>query len=162
MAEVLSALESLGTSKIVDASVETTLQEVLQGRGNGVSKIGNYSIFADFSDNTESVVFVRNQTGGAVHKYIIANAVTANGGQQSFVVCMPIEWTPMHRDILVRIKAATGVPYHCPGGGFVEVQSDGQLVVGGQSGDFGTGDHERAREALQRAVLNSAARNGNS
>jgi hypothetical protein len=155
--DVRAALDRLKTSlpsKLESDAAESALIEVLRGSSFHQKIEGRLVIWSHHTPD-ESVVFIYDPTARLNSKYIIASPP---GGGRSFVVSMPIDWTPMHRDILTRIEAATGIPHGCCGGGYVELQEGDReikLLVGGESGDFGPGDHDRAYAAFQRAAESS-------
>lgn len=114
--------------------------------GNAVSEIGRYSAYCDYREH-ETVVFIHDPTGRSDHKYIFAE--TAN---HTFIVAAPMEWTEYHRQILARVRAATGQSAYCPGGGYVSVSHDGSLRVNSSSEEFGVGAHARAKAAFENAI----------
>jgi hypothetical protein len=133
-------------------SMEKAFIEALQGKD--VREIGRYQVYSDYCEN-ETVVFIHEPTGRSNHKYIFA---VADG--HTYIVAAPMEWTDYHREILVRVSAASGTRAICPGGGYVEVLSDGTLRVDRSSVDFGQGDHQRAKKALEDAVRRTGERQG--
>ncbi|NDC36712.1 MAG: hypothetical protein EBZ48_01525 [Proteobacteria bacterium] len=154
--ELLRRIGEIGTSRLESEDMERCLGKVLRGAATQVADIiGRYQVFADFTDKTESVVFVQDATGSP-HKYIIASDSDGPNGAHTFLIAIPIQWTPMHADILTRLRAAVGEGYRCLGGGWIELQDKGQLLAYGESGQFGAGDHEQARKAFTRAVMHSA------
>ena len=122
--------------------------------GKEVTEIGRYSVYSDYREN-ETVVFIHDPTGRSYHKYIFAETA-----DHTFIVAAPMEWTEYHREILARVRAATGKSARCPGGGYVSVSHDGSLVVDSSSGDFGRGDHARAKAAFEHAIRITGERQG--
>lgn len=163
IAEALKMLESLAPSKLEDSAMESALLGALISKSRAVQKIGTeekqYLIYTDYSDSSETVVFVHDPLERSRHKYIIASAYGPLGNEHSVIICAPMAWTPMHHDLLTRVWAATGALYVCSGGGYVDLSADNQIDVNGQSGDYGEGNHARALGAFQRAVRNSAQSN---
>jgi len=123
-------------------------------RGEDVREIDRYQVYSDYREG-ETVVFIHEPTGRCEHKYIFAKA-----DGHTYIVAAPMEWTGYHREILARVSKASGSPAHCPGGGYVQINQDGSLWVGDSSGDFGPGNHARAKEALERAVRRTGERQG--
>ena len=119
-------------------------------RREPVTAIGSYRVYMDTSREDRTTVLVHNPNPQECHKYIIARA-----DSHMFVVAAPMSWTNLHKNILARVMAATGLPVHCSGGGFVLFNSSGRLEVDGASTDYGEGDHTTARAALIAAVKNS-------
>jgi hypothetical protein len=150
--ECLSRLTYIGP-KGMEASFLAALM------GETVKEIGRYLVYSDYREN-ETVVFIHDPKGHSDHKYIFAE-VKANGTvEHTFIVAAPMEWTEYHREILARVRAATGRSAACPGGGYVSVDRDGSLVVNSSSGDFGRGDHARAKIALETAIRVTGERHG--
>ncbi len=149
--QALFRLDRLACS-IAASSMERSFIEALQGKD--VREIGRYQVYSDYREN-ETVVFIHEPTGRSNHKYIFA---VADG--HTYIVAAPMEWTDYHREILARVSAASGSRARCPGGGYVAVLSDGTLRVDQSSGDFGRGDHERAKKALEEAVRRTGERQG--
>jgi hypothetical protein len=132
----------------LDSSSEREfLQAIL---GEDIRSIGRYQVFTDTTD-TERVVFIHEPTGRCRHKYIFAQT-----DDKTFIIAAPVEWTEYHREILARVRAATGKQAYCPGGGYLSVKENGDLWVGDRSGDFGPGDHTRAEKAFKAAVAKGA------
>lgn len=121
-------------------------------RGESVTAIGRYQVYTDASEAGRTTVFVHEPTGIVEHKYILAKTES-----QSFVVATPMSWTPLHRNILARVIAATGQPVQCHGGGYVRILDNGMLEVEGESTDYGAADHASAQAALTVAVKKSIA-----
>lgn len=119
-------------------------------RREQVTAIGGYQVYMDLSREDRTTVFVHDPTPQECHKYIIARAAS-----HMFVVAAPMSWTYLHRNILARVMAATGLTAHCSGGGFVSMVGNGRLEVDGASTDYGEGDHATAKAALTAAVKNS-------
>lgn len=151
MEEALFRLDSLADT-FASQSMEQAFIEALQGKD--VREIGRYQVYSDYREN-ETVVFIHEPTGRSNHKYIFA---VADG--HTYIVAAPMEWTDYHREILARVSAASGNRAFCPGGGYVEVLRDGTLRVDQSSGDFGRGDHEHAKKALEDAVRRTGERQG--
>lgn len=122
--------------------------------GKEVTEIGRYSVYCDYREN-ETVVFIHDPTGQSDHKYIFAETA-----DHAFIVAAPMAWTKYHREILARVCAATGKSARCPGGGYVSVSRDGSLIVDSSSGDFGRGDHARAKAAFEDAIRITGERQG--
>jgi hypothetical protein len=133
-------------------SLEHELALIRALRGESIITIGRYQVYTDVSHPKRTTVFVHDSTGSVDHKYILATTEL-----RTFVVATPMNWTPLHKNILARVMAATGQPVHCSGGGFVSVRENGGLEVEGASTDYGAGDHVAARAALTVAVKNSLA-----
>jgi hypothetical protein len=123
-------------------------------RGEDVREINRYQVYSDYREN-ETVVFIHDLTGHDDHKYIFALA-----GEHTYIVAAPMRWTEYHREILARVSAASGTRATCPGGGYVNALSDGSLSVYSESADFGRGDHQRAKNALEGAVRRTGERHG--
>lgn len=150
----LERLKALMPSKLQNDAAEFAVLSVIQGASCPQKIEGQFLVLSHHSPD-ETVVFVYDPTTRLSNKYIITAPL---GIGRSFVVSMPMDWTPMHRDILARIEAATGVSHRCCGGGFAELTEgdrDIKLLVSGESGDFGPGDHDRAYAAFQRAAESS-------
>lgn len=131
--------------------MERALIAVLQGKA--VNEIGKYQVYSDYREK-ETVVFILNPSGCSEHKYIFAEGIDHT---HTYIVAAPTEWTRSHKHILQRVAAATGERVRCPGGGYVNIR-DGVVWCGWESEDYGTGDHERAKKALEKAVCKTAAR----
>lgn len=121
-------------------------------RGESITSIGRYQVYADISRDDRTTVFVHDPTGDTEHKYILAST-----GSHTYVVAAPMSWTFLHKHLVARVIAATGQTVHCSGGGFVSIHENGRLDVDGASTDYGAGDHVIARAALTVAVKNSLA-----
>jgi hypothetical protein len=115
-------------------------------RGETVTEIGRYQVYSDYTPG-KTVVFIHNPTGQHEHKYIFAKT-----GQHTYVVAAPVAWTAYHREILARVNRAAEQEAKCSGGGYIDILSDGSVLVHGESGDFGPGDHEQAEEFFSQAV----------
>ncbi len=133
-------------------SMERAFLAALQGQA--VREIGKYQVYTDYREN-ETVVFIHEPTGRTCHKYIFAITEA-----HTYIVAAPMDWTRLHREILASVSAASGQSARCPGGGYVKVRSDGSLLVNQTSGDFGEGDHLRAKTALEEAVRRTGERQG--
>ncbi len=151
MEDALFRLDRLACT-FAPKSMETAFIAALQGED--VREINRYQVYSDYREN-ETVVFIHDPTGRDNHKYIFA---IAEG--HTYIVAAPMEWTDYHREILARVSAASGSRAICPGGGYVEILSDGSLRVDQSSGDFGRGDHDRAKKALEDAVRRTGERQG--
>lgn len=115
-------------------------------RGETVTDIDRYQVYSDYTPD-RTVVFIHDPRGQDKHKYIIAEA-----GQHVYIVAAPMEWTAFHEYILRRVSEAAGEEATCYGGGYVDILDGGYLKVYGQSIDFGTGDHTKARDFFSEAV----------
>lgn len=119
-------------------------------RREPVSSIGRYQVYMDTSRDDRTTVFVHEPTGTETHKYILAVA-----GTHTYIIAAPMCWTNLHKNLVARVMAATGISVHCLGGGFVAINENGQIIVDGASTDYGEGDHAAAKAALRAAVKNS-------
>ena len=135
------------TSELAGPALERAFLDALQGEPIKIA--GRFQVYTSFGRD-ETVVFIHDPSGFNKHKYIIADVP-----DHAFIVAAPVSWTPFHARLLDRVIAVTGLRAECAGGGFVEVAADGVLEVNGESGDFGPGDHPRAKAAFERAVSRS-------
>ena len=120
-------------------------------RGEAVPKIGPFRVYSHYAHKLTVVIAVGNDIGFS-HKYVHAQS---DDGHEYFV-CMPISWTPGHKDIVEKVSKAVGKKLCCHGGGFVMLIS-GMLMVNGLSCDFGQADHEIARTAFEKAMNTTQA-----
>lgn len=154
--DALTALKLLqrGEWRIVGSlqSPEHEISFLRAIRREPVTCIGRYQVYMDTSREDRTTVFVHDPTGTETHKYILAVA-----GPQTYVIAAPMCWTNLHKNIVARVKAATALSVHCLGGGFVAINENGQIVVDGESTDYGEADHATAKAALQAAVRNSSS-----
>lgn len=144
----LRLARTVAKSELASPVMERAFLDALQGRR--VEIAGRFQVYTH-AEGDESVVLIHDPSGLNKHKYVIADIAGL-----AFIVAAPITWTPFHARIVDRIAAATGIAPICTGGGFVDVDAAGKLWVGGESGDFGAGDHARALAAFQRAVSRSS------
>lgn len=148
--KVQAALSQLHGHLTQPEAMERAFIAALQGAI--VNEIGRCQVYSDYKKN-ETVIFIHDPVARSEHKYIFAVA-----GNHTYIVAAPMEWTEYHKFILARVSAAAGKPAHCPGGGYVGIGGNGVIWVDRRSGDFGPGDHKRAKEALERAVRATALR----
>lgn len=136
------------TGELQSLAKESAFLKALQRKP--VASIGRYQVYTDFSRDDRTVVFVHNPSGEEQHKYILAHT-----DKHTFVVAAPMGWTFLHKTIVARVMAATNDAVFCSGGGFVSIETEGNLVVDGASTDYGAGDHATAKAALAAAVRNA-------
>jgi hypothetical protein len=123
---------------------------ILSLQGVQTFEIGRHQVYSSYEPH-QTVVLIHDPTGRNQHKYIIAQA-----DDHTFIVAAPTSWTGLHREILHRVSAATGISARCDGGGYLTMVNDGRFRVSGESMDFGPADHERATKAFGRAIQQTA------
>lgn len=126
--------------------LERAFLRALQGHGGGTS--GDFAFQSEVSERETVLVVVDTTGANPLLKYVFAESAG-----RTFIVAAPISWTEYHRELVARVKAATGEDAQCTGGGFVRLTKSGRFWIGGDSSEFGAGNHGRAEAALSR-VLN--------
>jgi hypothetical protein len=135
------ALQRLIGDRLENPHAERALLQALNGESPPPA--GVYR-FLSSTTSSETVVCVLDTTGAnGLLKYIFAET-----GDRTFIVAAPVSWTEYHRELLARVKAATGEDAQCSGGGFIRILRHGRFWLGGESTEFGAGDHARAERAF--------------
>jgi len=116
--------------------------------GESVGTVGDFAFHSEFTERQTALVVVDTTGANPLLKYIFAESAG-----RTFIVAAPISWTEYHRELLARVTAATGEDARCTGGGFVRLMRSGRFWIGGESSEFGAGNHKSAEAAFER-VLN--------
>ena len=134
-------------------SAEYALRQALRGEVVPF-RVQHHLIYTDYRDADRTVVMVIDpDEARRQHKYIIAKK-----DHHTYVVVAPVAMCEYHADILSAIPGYAV----CRGGGYIEVQEAQTVRVFGRSMDFGPGDHDTAKIALEGAMRETIRRQSES
>lgn len=146
LARAERTLAALIGDKRSSPPLERAFLRALQGHGGCF--VGDFAFHSELTERQTALVVVDTTGANPLLKYIFAESAG-----RTFIVAAPISWTEYHRELLARVTAATGEDARCSGGGFVRLMRSGRFWIGGESSEFGAGNHKRAEAAFER-ILN--------